>query len=473
MDIITTPIYYVNGEPHIGHAYTSVLADVYSRYNKLFGNDTVLFTGTDEHGQKILDTSIKLNIPVEDFILRNRSKFYELNSVYDISFLDVINTTNEDHKNNVKNIWDKLKANGDIYQGEYEGWYSVREESFVKESDLINQNGTFVTKDGEIVKKVTEKNHFFKVTKYKNNIIEFLHNNKDIIFPRERYNEVLSFINDIEDVSISRSKTWGIDIEENETVYVWFDALINYITIRDRNNIQGGFTHFIGKDILRFHSVLWFALLFALDEPLPKKLFVNGWWTKDGKKISKSLGNVVDPFKLVDDYGLDVVRYFFCKNKIGSDIDFRDDLIKETNNFISNNLGNLVQRVLTLVLRKKGSNILIPGDYTLEDTNLLNDSYNLISDCKNDFPNINKIISNIDDFCGKCNFYINEQKPWAQEDDRTNTIFYVLINSILNISEVISPVMPSTSDKIKSFIKKDNNGIFVEKSEILFKRVGV
>ena len=472
MTIITTPIYYVNGSPHIGHAYTSVIADVYKRYCNYLDIPTFLSTGTDEHGQKILDTSKKLGISVEDFVISNRKQFILLNDALNISNDVFIKTTDNDHIKNVKNIWNILKDKGDIYPGFYEGWYSIREETFFKESELIKKDDGFYTQFGEKVVWIKEKNHFFKLSRYSNKIISFFQNNPECIKPVERYNEILSFLSSgLEDVSVSRSRTYGIDIEENETVYVWFDALLNYLTVSERLDTLPEFIHFIGKDILKFHSVLWIAILFALNIEPVLNIYANGWWTANGKKISKSEGNVINPFDLVERFSSDVVRFFFVKLTFGKDADYRDDLIIVDNNWLANNYGNLIQRTFALILKRFNNGYISKKE--LDDSDLVfRNKYSSLKDTISQlFPDIHAILQLIINLIQECNSYINDKKPWSLSLEESEVIFFVLLENIYYINQALYPIIPATSQKINTFFKKNDNGFIVLKTEHVFERI--
>ena len=301
---VTTPIYYVNDIPHIGHAYTSYAADTLARYKKYCGNDVFFLTGTDEHGQKVED-SAKLNgVTPEEYTNKIAKKLIELTKTLNLTNNDFIRTSNLEHKQYVRKIWEKLFHNGDIYLGNYKGWYSIRDECFVAENEVIEDKyQNKVGPSGDTLKWVEEPSYFFKLSKWQDKLLELYESNRDFIMPKTRYNEVVRFVEGgLNDLSISRNSfSWGINVpnDEEHIIYVWLDALFNYKSIFEKNNCIKDFwpadVHIVGKDILRFHSVYWPAFLMSAGYELPKTIYAHGWWTIEGKKMSKSLGNVVDP----------------------------------------------------------------------------------------------------------------------------------------------------------------------------------
>ncbi|HSE83311.1 MAG TPA: methionine--tRNA ligase, partial [Thermodesulfobacteriota bacterium] len=357
---VTTPIYYVNDVPHIGHAYTTVAADVIARFRRLVGDGVFFLTGTDEHGQKIGRVATAAGEKPIELADRVVVRFKGLWEKLNISNDDFIRTTEERHKKAVLEIFRRIQEKGDIYPGEYEDWYCVFDETFWTETQL---GGSRVCPDcGRPVERLKEESYFFRLSKYQEPLLEFYESNPDFIQPSFRRNEVVSFVKGgLRDLSISRTTfSWGIPIPDNakHVIYVWFDALTNYITAAGFPDNAERFqeiwpadVHLVGKDILRFHAIYWPAFLMAAEIPLPRKVFAHGWWTVEGEKMSKSKGNVVDPYAVVDEFGTDVFRYFLLREvPFGLDGDFsRDAIIGRINGDLANGLGNLVSRSLGMV----------------------------------------------------------------------------------------------------------------------------
>lgn len=356
---ITTPIYYVNDLPHIGHAYTSLACDVMARFMRLSGHKVKFLTGTDEHGQKVEKSAEKAGISPQDFTDKVSAHFRELAALMHFSNDDFIRTTEPRHRRSAQGLWNKLMANGHIYLGSYKGWYSVRDEAFYAESELIDGNAP----TGAPVEWVEEPSYFFDLSRWQEKLLAYYEANPDFIKPESRRNEVLSFVRGgLHDLSVSRTSfKWGIPIpnDEKHVMYVWLDALANYLSALgypdtetpDFKAFWPADLHVVGKDILRFHAVYWPAFLMAADLPLPKRVVAHGWWTNEGQKISKSLGNVIDPVKLVEEFGLNQTRYFLMREvPFGNDGNFsREGMIKRINADLANTIGNLVQRSLSLI----------------------------------------------------------------------------------------------------------------------------
>jgi methionyl-tRNA synthetase len=358
---ITTPIYYVNDVPHIGHAYTTLACDVLARYKRLTGYTVKFLTGTDEHGQKVEQSAQKAGITPLDYATKYSAHFQRLAKTLNISNDDFIRTTEPRHKQAAQALWHKLEANGFIYLGSYAGWYSVRDEAFYQESELVNGKAP----SGAPVEWVEEPSYFFKLSAFEQPLLDYYAKHPDAIAPKSRYNEVLSFVKGgLKDLSISRTSfAWGIPVPNNEKhiMYVWLDALANYLTAigypdeqsPDFKNFWENVTHVVGKDIVRFHAVYWPAFLMAAGLHLPQRVYAHGWWTNEGQKISKSVGNVIDPYALIDTYGLNAVRYFLLREvPFGQDGDFSHTaMIRRINTDLSNDLGNLCQRVFSQVFK--------------------------------------------------------------------------------------------------------------------------
>lgn len=459
---ITTPIYYVNDAPHIGHAYTSISCDVIARFMRLDGHLVRFLTGTDEHGQKVAQAAEKSGISPQNFVDIVSETFRNLLGTLNISADDFIRTTQERHKEAVQHLWTKLFNKGDIYLGKYAGWYSVRDEAFFFESDLIEGKAP----TGAEVIWVEEESYFFRLSKFQEPLLRFYKENPDFIGPKKRMNEAFRFVEGgLKDLSVSRTSfTWGIPVpnDPKHVMYVWLDALTNYLTAtgypehNEAETLWPADIHMIGKDILRFHAVYWPAFLMAADLPLPKRVFAHGWWTNEGEKISKTIGNVIDPIELVDSYGLDAVRYFLMKEiPFGNDGDFsRKALVQRVNSELSNKLGNLVQRVLSLIMKNCSGVLPTPGSLAEKDENLLNHSYDVITQIRpliQEDQSIHKVLQLIWDIIDDANKYIDESAPWSLKKTdfpRMETVLYTLAETIRCIGILIQPFMPNAAGKI-------------------------
>ena len=431
---------------------------------------------------KIQKAATKRGIEPQSLCDENSKIFNELTKTLNLSNDDFIRTTEERHKLGASFLWNKLYENNDIYLGKYEGWYSVNDETFYNEKDLIKQNdGSFKTITGGPVEWIEEESYFFKLSKYENKLLEFYKDNPDFILPASKYNEVVSFVKKgLKDLSVSRRTfNWGIKVpnDENHIMYVWLDALtsypnsINYLS--NENDILSEYwsnaIHIVGKDILRHHAVYWPAFLLAGGLNLPKRIFAHGWWTNEGNKISKSLGNVIDPIKLINDYGLDQVRYFLLREvPFGNDGDFSiNALNNRINADLSNDLGNLCQRSLTMIEKSYDSNVPTNKNLSTEDKNYLN------SIIINSLPKLHEYISKQDitsyiklvwKFVADANKYFNDKRPW--ELKKTNEIeygnvLYITAEIIRQISILIYPIMPDTSKKILSMLSCDHSNILI------------
>ncbi len=382
---VTTPIYYVNGAPHIGHAYTSIAADVMARFKRLDGYDVFFLTGTDEHGQKVEQAAAEAGVDPQTFTDRVSADFRAMTDAMGVSYDDWIRTTEARHKVSCAELWRRIDRNGDIYLGHYEGWYAVRDEAFYDESELTQRpDGTRVAPSGAPVEWVREPSYFFRLSAFAGSVAEALRGNPSFVAPSSRRNEVISFVKGgLRDLSISRTTfNWGIPVPDapGHVMYVWMDALNNYVTacgFPDENAARWKFwpadVHFVGKDIIRFHAVYWPALLMAAGLPLPRRVSSNGWWLMDGEKMSKSLGNVVEPRKLAEIFGLDQIRYFLLREKpFGADGSLSHAaIISRINVDLANDLGNLAQRTLSLIARNCGGVLPARGPETEDDTALL------------------------------------------------------------------------------------------------------
>ncbi|MCH7622970.1 MAG: methionine--tRNA ligase [Nitrospinae bacterium] len=463
---ITTPIYYVNDVPHIGHAYTTIAADVVARYKKLEGYEVFFLTGTDEHGQKVHQAAKDLGVSAQEQVDKLNCRFKELWVRFNICNDDFIRTTEERHKVIVRDILQQLFDKGEIYKASYEGWYCTPDERFWTEKDLVNGN---CPECGRKVEKIHESNYFFKMGQYQDWLIEHIKNNEKFIQPASRKNEVLGFLSKpLEDLCISRPKDrlpWGISLpfDDNYVTYVWFDALINYIsTFGTLDKIRAcGFWptdhHLVGKDILTTHAVYWSTMLKSMGLPLPKNIFAHGWWTVNGQKMSKSLRNVVEPNFLIDQFGVDTIRYFLLREvPFGLDGDFSHKaLIGRRNSDLANNLGNLLNRTTNMIQKYFEGTIPEPATGGEEDESLTGKALETISNVKTLYDDLayNKILTEIWGLVDATNQYIVKTAPWtlAKTDEgkeRLKTVMYNSAESLRTIAILIYPFMPQSAESM-------------------------
>jgi len=463
---ITTPIYYVNDNPHIGHAYTTIACDILARFNKLQGKKVYFLSGTDEHGQKVEKAAEINNKKPQDFVDEMSENFRNLIPNLGCEINDFIRTTQNRHIEAAQSLWSKLDKNNQIYLSNYEGWYSIRDEAFYLESELIKKNNIFIAPSGAPVEWVKEESYFFKLSNWQDKLLTYYKDNPDSIKPQSRYNEVVSFIKSgLKDLSISRTTfKWGIPVPNNQkhVMYVWIDALCNYLTSLGYPNIDNDKfknywpgLHIVGKDILRFHSVYWPAFLMAANLEPPKKVFAHGWWTNDGQKISKSLGNVINPYDIISEFGLDQFRFFlFREVPFGNDGDFcKNSISQRINADLSNNFGNLIQRICSFI--NKNCNSLIENNFNLikEDQDILTSSKNCLDKYRMHMNNqeIDKAIKKIFELLSESNIYIDKQAPWSLKKtdvSRMNVVLSVSIELIKRSTFMLSPIIPESTKKI-------------------------
>lgn len=465
---LTTPIYYVNDAPHIGHAYTTLACDVIARFKRLDGYDVKFLTGTDEHGQKVEKSADKAGVAPQAFTDRVSQNFRDLADFMNFTHTDFIRTTEPRHKKACQEIWRRLKDNGHIYLDKYAGWYAVRDEAYYAEDELTtNAEGQKIAPSGAEVEWVEESSYFFNLSQWEQPLLKFYDDNPDFILPKSRRNEVISFVKGgLRDLSISRTTfKWGVPVpgDDEHIMYVWLDALTNYLTsagFPDADN--EGFDdywpadlHMVGKDILRFHAVYWPAFLMGAGLPLPKRIYAHGWWTNEGQKISKSLGNVIDPIELVNKYGLDQVRYFMLREvPFGNDGDFNhQSMINRMNGELANDFGNLSQRVLSMIQKNCAAQVPVPGDYTEDDNQLLVAVHNLLDGCRGhiDVQSFNESLESMWVVVRAANAYVDTQAPWKlkkQNPDRMKTVLYVLAETIRHLAILMQPFTPLSSGKM-------------------------
>lgn len=467
---ITTPIYYVNGLPHLGHAYTSVAADVIARFQRKDGREVFFLSGTDEHGQKVQQSAEIAGKTPQQFSDDVALKFKDLLGALNCSNNDFIRTTEERHKTAVADLWKRLCDNNQVYLGAYEGWYSVRDETFYAESEL--ENGKAPT--GAEVQWVKEESYFFRLSQWTQPLLDFYEKYPDFIGPDGRRNEVVSFVSQeggLRDLSISRTTfSWGIPVPDNpqHVVYVWLDALTNYLsalgypTSDNTGNDNSGMkkfwpanVHVVGKDILRFHAVFWPAFLMAAGLEPPKRVYAHGWWTKDGEKMSKSIGNVLDPNELIAQYGVDFLRYFMIAEvPFGNDGDFSHDaLISRVNTNLANEVGNLAQRALVMVYKNCEGRVPEPGPLTDEDKALLHAAEEALGIARDyvHTQSLHRMVESIMSVARLGNKYIDVQAPWALKKTdipRMCTVLYVLTETVRRIAILLEPVIPGSCNRL-------------------------
>ena len=464
---ITTPIYYPSANFHIGHCYTTIIADSIARYKRLAGYDVFFLTGTDEHGEKIEKKAKENGVTPKEYVDKIVDNAKDLWKSLGISYDKFIRTTDEYHEKAVQKIFNKLYEQGDIYKGEYEGLYCTPCESFWTETQLVDGKCPDCGRDVHIVK---EESYFFKLSKYQDKLIKLYEEHPEFIQPESRKNEMLNnFIKPgLEDLCVSRTTfNWGIPVtfDAKHVVYVWIDALTNYITalgyMSEDDSLFKKYwpadLHLVGKEIVRFHTIIWPALLMALDLPLPKKVFGHGWLIIDGGKISKSLGNYKDPREYINLYGVDAIRYFALREvPFGNDGTFSESaLIARINADLANILGNLVNRTISMSYKYFDGIVLEPSCKEEIDSDLIKSISCLykIVDEKMDELHISEAIDAIFDVLRKCNKYIDDTIPWILAKDETKkdrlaTVLYNLLESIRICAILLSPFMPTSVDKI-------------------------
>ena len=432
---ITTPIYYPSGDPHMGHAYSSIVADVFARFKRLEGKNVYFLTGTDEHGLKIQREAKKKNKDTKAFCDEISSKFKNLAKILNLSIDDFIRTTEKRHHESVKALWNKLVDSGDIYLSKYAGWYSVSDEAYYAEDEILAKDGKkFAKYSGSPVDWFEEESYFFRLSAWQERLLDHYKKNPDFISPKSRNNEITQFVKGgLKDLSISRTSfKWGIQVPNNDKhiIYVWLDALTNYISALNFPNIDNNLykkfwppnIHIIGKDILRFHAVYWPAFLMAAKLPLPFKIYGHGWILSDDKKMSKSIGNILDPLEIIDKYGIDQLRYYLIKEvSLGNDGNVSMENLKNCiNNDLANNFGNLCQRVFAFI--EKNCNGKLPKAQKLEKvdlilmSNLTNKIDELILDMNK--QDLNIYVKKVVEFSFNANKYFNDLEPWSLKKNK-------------------------------------------------------
>ena len=476
---ITTPIYYPSGSPHMGHAYSSIIADILARFKRLEGKDVFFLTGTDEHGLKIQREAEKKNKETKLFCDELSEKFRDLTKILNLSNDDFIRTTEKRHFQSVEELWNRLIKSGDIYLGKYSGWYSISDEAYYDSDEITDEAGSKISiASGSKVDWVEAESYFFKLSSWSKKLLKHYERNTNFIMPPSRKNEVINFVKKgLKDLSISRTSfSWGIQVPNNKkhVIYVWLDALTNYLSALNFPNTNDHLykkfwpasVHIIGKDILRFHAIYWPAFLLAANIPLPKKVYGHGWILSEDKKMSKSLGNILDPVEIIKTYGIDQLRYYLIKEvSIGNDGSISlENLRNCINNDLANNYGNLCQRVFSFVAKNCNNKIPKSNKLSVEDKkltdNLKLNVTNLIKDIDN--QDLSSYIKKVVDYSFDANKYFNDTQPWAlkkTDPERMNAILFNIIIQIKNISILLNPIIPIATNKIFKIINLDKTDI--------------
>jgi methionyl-tRNA synthetase len=463
---ITTPIYYVNARPHMGHAYTTIACDVYARYCRSQHWDVKFTTGTDEHGKKIEQSALAAGIEPQLFVDQVSQHFRNLLSTLNITNDDFIRTTESRHKKAVEYFWERMKERGYIYLGEYSGWYDIRNEAYFSEEELVNGKSPL----GGDVQYMKEPCYFFRLSEFNRQLGEFYENNPDFIVPIQRKNEILSFVRQgLKDVAISRTTfNWGIKVPKDpaHVIYVWLDALVNYLTLNGYpdNSKQGADVfwqnsiHIVGKEITKFHAVYWPSFLMAAGIPPPKQIVSHGWWLSEGEKMSKSTGNVQDPVKYCKLFGSDSLRYYLIRElPFGADGNFvLEGFVNRHNTFLVNSFGNLCHRTLSFIknyadgiVEKPNSSEYIPDDAIFIDA-ITRGLTNAVQNMEQYY--FNKYLETLEHLSSIANQYIDKHKPWdlrkAGLTSRMNAVLFVLLEQVYKITKFLAPVIPISSEKI-------------------------
>ena len=502
---ITTPIYYPSAKPHMGHAYSSIIADFFARFKRIDGHQVHFLTGTDEHGLKIQRAAENRGVDTLKFCEEISKTFKDLSKTLNLSNTDFIRTTENRHKESVQYLWNELIKNDDIYLSKYSGWYSVSDEAFYNDDEIEDiDNKKVAISSKSPVEWVDEESYFFRLSKWEKPLLDFYEKNPDFILPETRKNEVISFVKSgLKDLSVSRkSFSWGIKVpnDDQHVIYVWLDALTNYISALDYPNVKSDLfkkfwpasVHLIGKDILRFHAVYWPAFLLAAKIELPIKVYGHGWILSNDEKMSKSKGNILDPLEIINQYGLDPLRYYLIKEvSFGNDGNISQEKLEDCiNSDLANNYGNLCQRVTAFTIKNCESKIPEKIEFQKDDLDILNKYNNNLDNIRSkiDKQDINFYIDYIINSLFEANKYFNDQEPWKKKDDivRLNTIVYTTLEIVRKISFLLFPIIPHSSLKalkIFNLSEKDidftsigNNdfltkGNSINKIEILFNKI--
>ena len=502
---ITTPIYYPSARPHMGHAYSSIIADFFARFKRMDGFNVYFLTGTDEHGLKIQRAAEKNGIETSKFCDEISKTFKDLSKTLNLTNTDFIRTTEQRHKESVQHLWNELKKNDDIYLSKYSGWYSVSDEAFYSDEEIEEIDGKKQSISSKsAVEWMDEESYFFRLSKWEKPLLDFYKENPDFISPESRKNEVISFVKSgLKDLSVSRkSFSWGIKVpnDNDHVIYVWLDALTNYISALNYPNKDDDLykkywpasIHLIGKDILRFHAIYWPAFLLAAKIEPPKKVYGHGWILSNDQKMSKSKGNILDPLEIINEYGLDPLRYYLIKEvSFGNDGNISQERLEDCiNSDLANNYGNLCQRVTAFAIKNCQSKIPEKVEFKKEDLDILEKFSKNLALIRNKIDNqdINFYIDFIVNSLFEANKYFNDQEPWKKKDNitRLNTIVYTTLEIVRKISFLLYPIIPeSTLKALKIFNINENEislstvanndflvkGNSINKIDILFNKI--
>ena len=502
---ITTPIYYPSARPHMGHAYSSIIADFFARFKRMDGFNVYFLTGTDEHGLKIQRAAEKNGIETSKFCDEISKTFKDLSKTLNLTNTDFIRTTEQRHKESVQHLWNELKKNDDIYLSKYSGWYSVSDEAFYSDEEIEEIDGKKQSISSKSpVEWMDEESYFFRLSKWEKPLLDFYKKNPDFISPESRKNEVISFVKSgLKDLSVSRkSFSWGIKVpnDNDHVIYVWLDALTNYISALNYPNKDDDLykkywpasIHLIGKDILRFHAIYWPAFLLAAKIEPPKKVYGHGWILSNDQKMSKSKGNILDPLEIINEYGLDPLRYYLIKEvSFGNDGNISQERLEDCiNSDLANNYGNLCQRVTAFAIKNCQSKIPEKVQFEKEDLDILEKFSENLALIRNKIDNqdINFYIDFIVNSLFEANKYFNDQEPWKKKNDitRLNTIVYTTLEIVRKISFLLYPIIPeSTLKALKIFNINENEislstvanndflvkGNSINKIDILFNKI--
>ena len=465
---VTTPIYYVNDAPHVGHAYTTLACDALARFMRLDGRQVHFLTGTDEHGQKVEKSAQAAGMDPQAFTDKVSQNFRDLWKALNCSNDDFIRTTEERHIKSCQELWKRLKERGEIYLGSYAGWYAVRDEAYYGEEELtLTPSGKRIAPSGAEVEWVEEPSYFFKLSQWGDKLLKFYEDNPLFLAPESRRNEVIAFVKSgLRDLSVSRTTfNWGVPVPDDpaHVMYVWLDALVNYITavgFPDENapnykKFWPADLHMVGKDIVRFHTIYWPAFLMGAGLQPPRRVFAHGWWTNEGQKMSKSLGNALEPHAMVAKYGLDQVRYFLLREiPFGNDGDFSHRaMVQRINSDLANGLGNLAQRTLSLIAKNCEAKVPEAGALTDADQKLLASAHELLAKLRPLFleQQFHRVLEAIWQVVGDGDRYITEQEPWKlnkTDPVRARTVLYVLAETVRHLAILVQPFMPQSIERM-------------------------
>jgi methionyl-tRNA synthetase len=487
---ITTPIYYPSGEPHMGHAYSSIIADVFARFKRNDNYSVFFLTGTDEHGLKIQNAAEKAGMSPLDYCDKISKVFKDLTYKLNLSNDDFIRTTEKRHYKSVNDLWNKLVKSGDIYLSKYKGWYSVSDEAYYSSDEIIKKNGKKVSSfSGSSVEWVEEESFFFRLSAWEKKLLAYYDKNKNFILPKSRRNEVFNFVKSgLKDLSVSRTSfTWGIKVPNNDkhVIYVWLDALTNYLSAVNYPNMNDKLykkfwpatLHVIGKDILRFHAIYWPAFLLAAGIEPPNRIFGHGWILSGDEKMSKSKGNILNPLEIINNYGIDQLRYYLMKEvSHGSDGNISLKSLENCiNSDLANNFGNLCQRVFSFISTNCNNKVKKTNNISVHDKKLIKDIKIETSNLRNEMnnQNINNYIKSVINISFLTNKYINDREPWKlkkNDIEKMNNILFIALEQIAKISILLNPIIPQSTTKVLDSLNlnKDKRNLSFLDGENLF-----